>query len=78
MRDPEALASLHARTAAVRVTGTEQRWSRRRGAYRTNKTHKRAVVADNRSELLKAAENKEWGKVMVRRPVEVVRYLQRM
>ncbi len=25
MRDPEALASLHARTAAVRVTGTEPR-----------------------------------------------------
>jgi hypothetical protein len=78
VRDPTALASLRARTAAVRVTGTEQRWSRRRDAYRINKTHKRAVVADNRSELLTAAENKEWDKLMVRRPLEVVRYLQRM
>jgi hypothetical protein len=30
------------------------------------------------SELLRAAENQEWDKLMVRRPLEVVWYLQRM
>ena len=61
----------------TRRTGGSPR-RRSRASVQTERQVSCSRVADNMSDLLRAAENKEWDKVMVRRPLEVVWYLQRI